>query len=68
MSLSVLFSKTNINDYIILPNAIFFIRQNSVINKFRKLIPLPSNIKATNVEREKKYLGFNKLDYVVKVI
>ena len=67
MSLSALFSKTNINDYIVLPNAIFYIRQKSVINKFRKLIPLPSNIKATNVEREKKYLGFNKLDYVVKV-
>ena len=67
MSLSALFSKTNINDYIVLPNAIFYIRQKSVINKFRKLIPLPSNIKPTNAEREKKYLGFNELDYVVKV-
>ena len=54
MSLSALFSKTNINDYIVLPNAIFYIRQKSVINKFRKLIPLPSNIKPTNAEREKK--------------
>ena len=66
MSLSAMFSNTNINDYIILPNAIFYIRQNSVINKFRQLIPFPLGIKLTNTEREKNYLGFNELDFVVK--
>ena len=67
MSLSAIFSKTNINDFIAFPNAVFYLKQSSVVNKLRQLFKNPKNIKIQNIERENNFLGFNEIDYVVKV-
>jgi hypothetical protein len=67
MSLSAIFSKTNMNDFIVFPNAVFYLKQNSVINKLRQLFKNPKEIKIQNIERENNFLGFNEIDYVVKV-
>lgn len=67
MSLSAIFAKVDANNYIVLPNIIFYIRQNSVINKFRYIFQYPKDIKFQKLNREKEFLGFNELDYVIKV-
>lgn len=67
MSISAILAKTNANDFVVFPNTIFYIKQNSVVNKLRKIFQNPKAIKLQNNQRENNFLGFNELDYVVKV-
>ena len=67
MSLSAMFSKANIYNIINYPYAIFYIKQNSVINNFIQLFQYPLNIKTRNIKRASEFRGYNEIDYVVYV-